>query len=264
MTGKEEIQLPDGSVRRLGNKLPDPSTPVKLKVATYGDTPNAPMIPRDQWKPIKLDAFVQGVKDQDGIGACNCFDTCSIVEIVRAMQGLPHVELSPGYLYGNINGGVDEGSTLEDAMHWMMEHGTCSVSTVPALDWKSRPEAAAGEAQKYRVLEVLVCPTFDHMASALQSGFVVSSGLLWYNNYNPDGDGWLPQRGRGQAGGHAVARTSLVQKGGVWGLGGPNSWGTVWGVQGFMVIPEPCYSDAIGGFWCVRQAVDEGGIVPTP
>ncbi len=249
-----------GHPRFLGNLYPFDGLTKAWR--TYGDTPETPMISRDQWRPTDLSKYMSPVKDQDGIGACNGFDTIYVAEGCRAIQGLPHVTLSPGYLYGNINGGVDEGSLLEDAMHWMMASGTCLASTVDELDWRSRPAKAAEEAKTYRVLEAFVCPTFEHMASALQCGFLVSAGVLWYANYTPDAEGWLPGHGRGQGGGHAICRCSLQERRGVWGLGGPNSWGIEWGKEGYFIMPESGFAGPVGGWWAVREMVDEGGVVP--
>jgi hypothetical protein len=258
------ITLDDGTERRLGNN--PPSLGLLRAWRTYGDAPETPMIPRSAWKPIDLSRFISPIKDQDGIGACNAFDTCYVAEACRAVQGLPHVTLSPGYLYGNINGGVDDGSLLEDAMSWMLAHGTCLASTVGELDWRdANSSAGAAEAKRYRVLEAFVCPTFDHMASAIQSGFFVSAGVNWYANYSQvDGDGWLTDHPRRNVGGHAICRSSLVERGGAWGLGGPNSWGVSYGANGFMVMPEPGFEGQVGGWWAVREMVDEGGVVPNP
>jgi C1A family cysteine protease len=249
-----------GYQRFLGNL--NPAAGLTKAWRTYGDIPDTPMITRDKWQPTDLSTYMSPVKDQDGIGACNAFDTIYVAEACRTIQGLPRVTLSPGYLYGNINGGVDEGSTLEDAMHWMMTNGTCPATTVSELDWRSRPQVAAQEAQKYRVLEAFLCPTFGHMASAIQCGFIVSAGVMWYENYTPDSEGWLPSRGRGQNGGHAICRCSLVERNGAWGLGGPNSWGVSWGVNGYFTMPESGFSGQVGGWWAVREMVDEGGMVP--
>lgn len=260
MTGNETITLPDGSVRRLGNK----EQPGGLTKAfpIYGQTPTAPMIARSQWKPVSFARFCSPIKDQDGQGACNAFNSVYLLEGCRRMQGLPDIRLSPGYLYGNINGGVDEGSYLEDAMAWLMNHGTCTAATVGELNWRTSPPAAAVEALNYRALEVYLCPTFDHMASAIQCGFWVSSGLAWFNNFNPDANGWLPKSSVMMVGGHAVARDGLAFDGSEWGLDGPNSWSASWGLAGRMVVRERHYSNQIGGFWAVRSVVDEGGQVP--
>jgi hypothetical protein len=249
-----------GQQRFLGNNYPFAGLTKAWRI--YGDVPETPMISRGKWQPTDLSTYMSPVKDQDGIGACNGFDTIYIAEGCRAIQGLPHVTLSPGYLYGNINDGVDDGSLLEDAMQWMMERGTCLASTVSELDWHSQPVAAVEEAKKYRVLEAFVCPTFEHMASAIQCGFLVSAGVLWYGNYTPDSEGWLPSRGRGQSGGHAICRCSLKERNGVWGLGGPNSWGVSWGLNGYFTMPELGFSGPVGGWWAVREMVDEGGVAP--
>src|ERR1700679_3273702 len=97
----------NGYTRFLGNNIP----PFGLAKSwrTYGDVPETPIISRDHWQPTDLSNYMSPVKDQDGIGACNAFDTCYILEGCRTIQGLSHVTLSPGYLYGNINGGVDRG-----------------------------------------------------------------------------------------------------------------------------------------------------------
>jgi hypothetical protein len=262
VSGQATITLPDGTQRRLGNNPPPVSHVPKL-FPEFGTTPTTTLIPRSQWQPVDLSRFRSPIKDQDGEGACNAFDSIYILEACRRLQGLPDVLLSPGYLYGHINGGSDDGSLLEDAMASLMTLGTCTAATVPELDWRNRPPAAATEALKYRALEVLVCPTFDHMASAILQGFFVSSGLSWCDNFTPGADGWLPMRGNNSVGGHAVARDQLATKGGVWGLGGPNSWGPSWGLAGGMFIAESLYDNQIGGFWAIRSVVDEGGQVPT-
>lgn len=225
----------------------------KLKWAVYGTTPQTPMIPRAQWKEVDLEAYLPPVKDQDGIGACNAFATITATEASREIAGLSYVKLSPGWLYGRINGGRDQGSTLEDGLAWMVEHGTCTSATVGDLSWRSNPSKAAQEAKNYRVVEAYLCPTVDHMASALQQGFVIVEGLLWRDNFTPDKDGWLPSVGRGGAGGHALCGYGLTQRNGVWGIKTRNSWGVTWGNGGNCVIPESLFDGQISGYWAIRS-----------
>ena len=247
--------------RRMGNKVPT----VKLKAGwkEFGSEPKVPLIPRNEWKPVDLSAFLPDVKDQDGVGACNAFATVTAVEACRQQQGLPYRRLSPGYLYGNINGQRDDGSLLEDGLEWMTSKGTCLASTVPELAWKRSqwPAKAATEASDFVVLEAYVCPGFDAMASALQQGFFIVEGLAWYDNFTPDADGWLPARGRGNWGGHALAGYGLVKRGSTWGIATRNSWGETWGKKGDCVIPEPLFDNKIGGFWAVRSVKQVDGAV---
>lgn len=238
--------------RAMGNL----DAPRKLRFKKFGEHPNVPLIPRDQWKVVDLSVFLPPVKDQDGIGACNAFATCSAVEACRALAGLEYVRLSCGYLYGKINGGRDQGSYLEDGLAWMTEHGTVPTSVIGDLEWKKgRAFNGAKESEPYRVLEAYECPSFDAMASALQQGFFVVEGLAWFNNFTPDRDGWLPSAGRGGEGGHALCGYGLAQRNGVWGIRTRNSWGTSWGIGGNCVIPESLFNRSVGGYWCVRSVV---------
>lgn len=251
----EEV-IVDGAPRKLGNKIPPVRGP-PITAKLYGSTPDTPLIPRSQWKEIDLSAYLPDVKDQDGVGACNAFATVTAVEATRNLHGLSYVRLSPGYLYGNINGGRDDGSMLEDGLAWMTQHGTCEAKTVPELSWRKSawPAGAAAEAKQYVVLEAYLCPTFDHYASALQSGFFGIEGILWFHNFNVDRDGWLPSRGTGGYGGHALCGYGLAQRNGVWGVRTRNSWGPRWGQGGNCVIPESLFSGPVGGWWAVRATV---------
>lgn len=219
--------------------MPLESLKVTKTFKVFGDEGSAPLVPRSDWKPVSLATFTPPVKDQDGIGACNAFATVNTVEIARAMSGLEYAKLSPGYLYGSINGQRDQGSMLEDAIAWMQEHGTCLAATVPELAWKKSqwPSNAATEAKQYRVLEWWQCPTFEHVVSAILRGFAVNIGVMWGNADNPDADGWLPDRVTA-GGGHSICRCTVENRNGVWGVGGPNSWSAKWGKDGWMVFSE--------------------------
>lgn len=254
-----EIELPDGSRRRLGNN----SVGVRMfaKAKTYGDIPETPMIPRSQWKPVSMEQFLPPVHDQDGVGACNAFATITCAEACRNMQGLPYIPLSPGYLYGRINGGRDQGSMLEDALEWMMKTGTCTVETVGYLDWKKNPVAAKTEAPRFKFLEAFWCPTFDHMGSALMSGFFIDEGLMWHDGFKPDSRGWI-KGGGGGGGGHALCGYGLDEDNGKWGVKTRNSWSESWGVNGNCILSEQLFGRDIGGCWALRAITDEGGQVP--
>lgn len=229
----------------------------------YGDAPaRTPMIPRDKWQPCSMEAYLPPCHNQQNVGMCNASATVAGMEACRNLQGLPHVALSGGHLYGRINGGRDRGSRLEHGLQAAMNEGVCTTATVPYLDWRSRPAKAKDEALSYRVIEAWLCPTFDHLASALQCGFFVIEGLMWRDNFRIDGDGWLPLRGAGGEGGHALLGYGLAERGGVWGARTRNSWSAQWGANGNCVIPESLFGSQIGGFWAIRAMVDEGGQVP--
>lgn len=253
------ITNPAPHQRAMGNIAP-PEDKLKYAWTAFGDAANVPLIDRSKWKDVDLGVFLPPMKDQDGVGACNAFTTIECTMSARKMAGLKPVNLSPGYLYGNINGGSDNGSLLEDALAWMTENGTCETTLVGDLNWKlgrQKPAAAVTNAKQYRILESYLCPNFDALASALQQGFFINEGLLWYDNFTPDRDGWLPSAGRGKAGGHSLTGYGLAHRtlsnGTVqWGIRTRNHWGTQWGVGGNCIIPESLFGKAIGGFWAVR------------
>lgn len=267
-----DFTLPDGSTRRLGNIIPTSSHRVKWDVLG-ADENVAKLIPRAEWDSIlkqydSLDDFDPAVNkcpvhDQDGIGQCNPEAATLGEEVARVRQGLPYVQLSPADLYARINGNRDQGSLLEDAMEELKLRGVGTAATSGLL-WKSgsfKKQAPAEERQRFITTELLLCPTFDHCFSAVLQGWGFVNGILWYDNFNTGADGWLPNAGRGRAGGHAIygyKPTKATQHGETYGIWHQNSWGTSWGFNGRMVIPMSLMNGAIGGWWAIRQVKDEG------
>lgn len=270
-----EIVLPDGSTRRLGNNAP-PDDARLMAYPVFGTTPQAELVDPSEWK-AKCDAmgtgpesdFLPPLHDQDGVGECNPEAATGAGESQRMKQGLPYVKLSAADLYSRINGGADNGSLLEDSLREMLTNGVGTAATSGDI-WKRgrwKGPAPADERAKYRLLEAYVCPTFAHCFSAVLCGFDLISGIWWYNNYTPGADGWLPRPGGGR-GGHAVhgyKPTYRTNGGNVeYGIWHVNSWGA-WGYQnkGYVVFPESVYQvGGIGGWWAVRSMVDEGGVIP--
>lgn len=263
-----EITLPDGSTRKLGNNMPVQGACRAFPV--MGETPAARLIPRSEWDGLLREytpgpdhVFVPPVHDQNGIGQCNADTATAVLEFIRAAQGLPYVQLSAADLYHRINGGQDNGSLLEDAMHELLTNGVGTAAT-SGTQWKRglwKGPAPASERARFRALEVYTCPTFAHCFSAVFQGFALSSGIMWYDSYTPDADGWLPGPG-GNAGGHAIFGYKPTKRGSSYGIWHQNSWGVQWGLNGRFVIPETAYTGPVGGWYAVRAVVDEGGMVP--
>jgi hypothetical protein len=258
-----------GEWRKLGNI----ATPLRFTWREFGSVPKETLIPRSEWKGL-VDQIgkdsecgqLPPVTDQQDVGQCNANATISAMEYSRKIQGLPYVQLSPADLYHQINGGRDQGSLLEDGIKAAMEVGVGTVADCGSAVWKRGYKPATQEQRaKYRVLEAVLCPTFDHCASAVLHGFGLISGIMWYSNYEPGQDGWLPP-GRGGSGGHAIFGYKLTYRNGgrEWGIWHQNSWGERWGQKGRFVIPESAYSGPVGGWWAVRQMVTEEGDTPSP
>lgn len=266
-----EVVLEDGSARRLGNKSARPSSDGKLKYkwSVYGTVPSAPMVPRSQWDPMIEDLTdpshpnLSYIHDQDGVGQCNADATTGAFEDSIIEAGLPPVQLSAPDLYDRINGGMDEGSTLEDGIVEAMARGLGLMSTTGPHWRRGMQTCSVEERAQNKVLFAFLCPTFDHCMSAVLNDFKLISGIPWYDNYNPDQDGWLPLRPRGNSGGHAIRGYKAARRKQSYGIWHKNSWG-VWGVQGGMVIPESAYynNSGLGGWWAIRAVSDSGGSAP--
>jgi len=220
-------------------------------------------IPREKWKPIDFSSFVPEVLDQDGQNSCNAFASIQAMHVCRAMIGLPYVKLSPGNLYGRINGGVDRGSTLSDALKELKANGVCRSSIVPIYEWNPRkwPSNWKDDAKKFRITEVYDCPTFDHLASAILQGFPVNLGVMVGRNFVVEKDGWLRDYNGGY-GGHAICGVGLdyhsTRK--TWGIKIVNSWGSDWGVNGFAILPESYFKgNWFNDGWAIRVVVDPEG-----
>ena len=150
-----------------------------------------------------------------------------------------------------------------------MRTGLASVEIVPYLDWQRQHPGASEDHKNHVVLEAFLCPTFDHCMSAVLQGFDLISGILWYSNYKPDSDGWLPA-GRGNSGGHAVHGYKPTYRGNTFGIWHKNSWTNSWGyshndIGGLCVFPESAYRGPVGGWWAIRSITDTGSqTLPIP
>lgn len=242
----------DGKQFKLGNN----PAPVRLKWTPFGADDKTRLIPRSEW-PALIDAYAAGpgletltyVHDQNGYGMCNASATVSAMETAALRQGYPLVKLSAGDLYNRISGGSDNGSTLEDGLE-ESQNGIAEVSECPYLEWRRR---SAGVTRKnHKVLEYYIAPTFDHCMSGVFQGFDLISGVMWYDNFNPNADGWCPDRGRGSGGGHAVHGYKPARMGTKYGIWHKNSWTERWGLNGHGIFPETWYGGAVGGWWLVR------------
>lgn len=236
----------------------------------FGASPSVPLIPRAQWKPVDLSAFLPPVHDQDGRGQCVASSSCTVIESCRAQAGLPYQYLSAGDLYSRINGGRDNGSTLDASMAEVMAAGVTTADKVPYV-WDGRKHADPGDRASYKVTEVYLCESFDAAASALQQGFFLEEALDWYSGYTPGPDGWVNGPSGRVVGGHALAGYGLASKGGAWGIMTRNSWGTSWGGSsdgtvgaGNCVLAEKCFKGDFQGFFAVRAVTQTPTPFPVP
>jgi hypothetical protein len=225
------------------------------------------VLPRSEWEEYSLKPQRLRCQDQGNQGSCNAAAATCAVESVRKMAGMSLLELSRGNLYGQINGGRDQGSLLGDALEALLKNGTVPNGVIGDDQWQRStwPRNWEEEAKPYRILEAYYCPTFAHMATAVQYGYFLDFGIMVGNNFQPDSSGWLPDYQSGY-GGHAMAGFGLARhRDGRWGIETSNSWGSRWGNNGWCYVPESYFEDewwADG--WAVRAAIVNEDDSPPP
>lgn len=211
-----------------------PSTEEKKKLFTpFRDV--VPVLPRDKWQCLDLKPRVRRILDQDGQGACVGFSAATAMAASRD----DGIELSGGCIYGQINGGRDDGAMIADALTALQQTGVCTAATIGQLDWKAARNSSAWkeEAKSFKILEGYICKTFDELATGLSLGFIGIFGVEVTDRFEPGADGWIPEYAKKWPN-HAVCCCNLVQKGSKWGILMPNTWGTSWGLSGWCIVPE--------------------------
>lgn len=242
----------------------------------FGDTgTNTPsLVKMSEMSPTEFPREQPAIKNQGAIAACNPFSTIALMEFARAREGLPYVRLSPGFVHGNIGGTDEEGTSLQDAVSWMVKYGTVKAATIGELVWQKskwpRGVDLAAEASQFRMEEYWLCPTADHIYAAVWYGFDVGMGVVWHQGDSDVGkDGWMPVAGGKVLGGHAFPGVRLVapKSGSNLGLGCVNQWGLQYGDHGTMKMPyqrvvAECKNNY--GIWAIRATTWTGQTLPTP
>jgi len=174
------------------------------------------VIPQAEWKDyvgqISLRPFVKQVLDQDGVGSCATESTTQGVMSGRVFAGLPFVLLNPWFIYYTTSGGRDQGSSIDDNLAFVREHGIAPESVWPrSKGWRTKPSAEAVEAAKeFKIAEFYDIASIEEMVSALLLGYFVVYGSK----------------------GHSVLKVEHLDDSK--GLD-VNSWSTSWGDGGFGV-----------------------------
>jgi hypothetical protein len=247
-----------GVVRAMGDH--GFAAPAGRQFNVFGTTSSTPKVSKSDWvnrgfnnKPAMAPTEI---KDQGQSNECNPFAICYAMEAIRRAEGAEDIELSPGYIYATIHQGFDNGSKLEDGLAFVQSTGTVPASVVAPLEFdRNRFHSGVEQAPKFRVLELWLCPTFELMASAVNTGFPVVFGIPWGLADDLDGQGWIEDDPvGGLAGGHAMCAFGTVKRGSRWGLLTVNSWTSGWGNSGWLVVPEGRFANEMfgGAAWACR------------
>lgn len=170
-------------------------------------------IPEGDWSDFRTENGMIGhvpLVLRQQYGSCASESCVSGIHATRQRDGFPFVRLNPLYLYGQLNGGRDAGSTLDGNLRLARDQGCAPEAVWPYSNgWQRRPSEEAREAAKnYRIQEFYEIRSKQQFISALLLGYVVACGSK----------------------GHAVTAVHYD------GTDYPvilNTWGTDWGSGGF-------------------------------
>lgn len=188
--------------------------------------------------------------NQGQMGSCTAFATAyhmkSYMETLDQgwePKGANRI-FSPAFVYNQINGGVDRGSSIYKALELMQTKGAATLQLSPYKvgDFRTQPSPGAlKEAANFRIHSFNQLRTLDDIKAALQEGHPVVAGittdaLFMTGRFDVYGAGKFQRQYAGSCsnethGRHAVVFVGYDDKKRALLL--LNSWGTAWGDKGY-------------------------------
>jgi hypothetical protein len=167
---------------------------------------------------------------------------------VKKKLGIFEEWCSPTYIYNGaryIEGMLpfDAGCYPKDALDWTLDYGILDEHFWPydpnMIDMHAPSSEKISQANRYVGFRYWrAVDGVDGLCDALATGFVVSIGTPWFNewiNISSDGILPIPTVNSAVAGGHETALFAYDRKKSV--FLGVNSWGTEWGNAGKYTMP---------------------------
>ena len=196
---------------------------------------------------VDLRSMARTVRDQKQEGCCTGFASAAFREILASIKEGTIIEgdLSPAYLYANARKAEgtfpnDSGATIADELAGLIAKGVCPESYLPYYaDPSEDPtpdcDTAAAAFRITAIQKVDFTDVTAIKAALAQKQPVVIAFEVFESFESPDGNGLVPMPGanEGTLGGHGVLVVGYNEQG--WIV--RNSWGTGWGLSGYVIMP---------------------------
>lgn len=209
------------------------------------------------------------IGNQGNAGSCNGYAAAKAMQRARARRRLKFVALSGEGVYGQINGGRDNGSQLVDGMRAISETGVPTEKLIPPrtiIYERNFPQSWNQEAGRFKADECYQLLDEWDVVTALVLGFdivvAVHVGSGWNND---DANNVIPQSPG--PGNHAVGVDDIRYRNNQFEFEHYGSWGTGIHQQGraFLTWERHLkYTRQYHGFYAIRSAVDDSEDTDNP
>lgn len=246
----------DGTYRVLG--CISETAESKKKFQKFGSNFAAPL-DQTQWKESDSEWYNLPIWNQLQTGSCVAQSCGMGVQFCRAQEGKPFIDLSPWYLYGLINNGVDKGAMISDALNALMQYGICPQADLsPGVMYKNQfPQKAFDDAVNYKLQQAYHCDTFEEICSAITLGFMCPLGIYVDQNFaNLNSDGIAPIPRAMNGGGHALLGIGLKKYNGSWIIKVRNSWGNKFGLNGCCYLTKSHFQIMATDAFAIQSILD--------
>ncbi|MBN2531909.1 MAG: hypothetical protein JXB88_03400 [Spirochaetales bacterium] len=165
---------------------------------------------------------------------------------------------SPAYIYNQINGGIDQGAYIPDALELMKTKGCATLASMPYREdnYTKQPQSVAhNEAKNFRAKSYMSVDFRNRytMKSILAGKNCIVVGLEVYENFDTYSGGiYKSIRGR-DMGGHAILVVGYDDSKKAYKL--INSWGTSWGEKGYIWIDYDIFEKITFEAWVMYDDV---------
>jgi C1A family cysteine protease len=215
-------------------------------------------------KTVDLRKNCSQIERQGGLGSCTAQALAGNLEFLdKKIDGL-YTDVSRLFIYYNERilmdtVDYDSGASLRDGIKTLKNDGACYEKTWPYVISrfdKKPPQKCYIEAKEHLISSYYRLHTTSEMLSCLAEGYPFVFGFAVYESFESaktkrTGIVNMPNDDEILKGGHAVMAVGYNQK--EKGFLARNSWGKLWGIEGYCTMPFKYLETLAGDFWTIRR-----------